>query len=56
MRYLVTDNMFDSFLTDYFDPENHFNSDIGMVVYDLKLLKYMSDGKTWKDIIIDNRV
>ena len=54
MKYLVTTNITDPFLTNYFDAENHFNSEIEMVVYDLYLNKYTTDGKNWYEIEIDH--
>jgi hypothetical protein len=54
MRYLVTTNSTSPFLTDWFDAENHFNSEIEMVVYDLSECKFTSDGKTWNRIEIDH--
>ena len=54
MRYLVTTNVINPFLTNYFDPENHFNSEIEMVVYDLYLNKYTTDGKNWYELEIDH--
>jgi len=44
MRYLIITNLYLSgqppFLTNYFNCENNFNSEIDMVVYDLYLKKY----------------
>lgn len=54
MRYLITSNVQPPAVTQWFDPENHFNPDVEMIVYDLYLLKYMDDGRTWKDIQEDN--
>jgi hypothetical protein len=54
MRYLVTTNSTSPFFTDWFDAENHFNSEIEMVVYDLSECKFTSDGKTWNRIEIDH--
>ena len=54
MRYLVTTIADNPFLTNYFDAENHFNSEIEMVVYDLYLNKYTEDGKNWHEIEIDH--
>lgn len=54
MRYLVTTNITNPFLTNYFDAENNFNSEIEMVVYDLYLNKYTTDGKKWYEIEIDH--
>ena len=58
MRYLITTNVLMSgqfpFLTNYFDAENNFNSEIEMVVYDLYLNKYTADGNNWNNIEIDH--
>lgn len=55
MRYLVTTkDAHAPFLTDWFDPENHFNPDLDMVVYDLAKNEYTTDGKTWQEIEVDH--
>lgn len=58
MRYLITTNVLMSgqppFLTNYFNVEKDFNSEIEMVVYDLDLNKYTADGKNWDNIEIDH--
>ena len=54
MRYLITTNIQKPFLTEWFEPENHFNAEVEMVVYDLIKKKYTTDGKTWKRIKIDH--
>lgn len=55
MRYLVTTKeIYSPFLTEYFEPENNFNPDIEMIVYDLHLKKYTIDGKVWHDINLDH--
>jgi len=54
MRYLITTNGQEPFLTKWFDSENHFNKDIGMVVYDLGKNRYTTDGKNWYDIKFDH--
>jgi len=54
MRYLITTNNNVPFLTKWFDPENHFNKQDEMVVYDLVNYIYMDDGITWKLIDIDH--
>lgn len=54
MRYLVTTKNKSPFFTNWFEPENHFNPDVEMVVYDLVELKFTTDGKTWEDIEIDH--
>lgn len=52
MRYLITTIEETPFLTEWFEPENHFSE--GMVVYDLYKNKYMTDGKTWLTIEYDH--
>ena len=55
MRYLITTKEVESpFLTKWFEPENHFNPDIEMIVYDLVECKFTTDGTTWNDIEIDH--
>jgi hypothetical protein len=48
MRYLVTtESAYAPFVTNYFDAQNHFIAEIGMVVYDLHKLVYTTDGVNW---------
>ena len=55
MRYLIiTKEVKSPFLTKWFEPENHFNPDIEMIVYDLVECKFTTDGKNWHDIEIDH--
>lgn len=55
MRYLVTTNDTHSpFFTEWFDPENNFNPEIGMIVYDLKEFKFTTDGVNWNEITFDH--
>ena len=55
MRYLITTKeCYKPFLTKWFTPENNFNMDLEMIVYDLVLNKFMVDGETWHDIEIDH--
>ena len=54
MRYLITTNIIAPFLTNYFNFENNFNSEIEMVVYDLYLNKYTTDGMNWYELEIDH--
>jgi len=54
MRYLVTTNSHPPFFTANFNPENHFNPDSHMVVFDLLLHKYTEDGTTWHEIETDH--
>ena len=51
MRYLITTKNNTPFITKWFEPENHFNPD--MVVYDLVLNKFTTDGVNWHEITID---
>jgi len=52
MRYLITTIEESPFMTELFMPENNFSQ--GMIVYDLYEDKYMTDGKTWRDIEYDH--
>ena len=54
MRYLITTTTDKPFKTEWYDYENFFNAEIGMIVYDLIKNKYTTDGKTWKRIQIDH--
>ena len=55
MRYLITMQGYKMpFLTDWFDAENHFDFDFGMIVYDLCESKFTTDGRTWYEIEIDH--
>lgn len=54
MRYLITTTTHAPFLTEWYDFENHFNQDLGMVVYDLLNQKYTNNGYTWFEIQIDH--
>jgi hypothetical protein len=55
MRYLITTKEMETpFLTAWFEPENHFNPEVGMIVYDLHENKFTTDGKTWKEIEVDH--
>ncbi len=56
MRYLITttDITCPPFLTNYFEPENHFDSEIGMIVYDLHTDRYTTDGIAWNALAIDH--
>ena len=47
MRYLITGVGFTPFFSERFDSENHFNSDLKMIVFDFKEKKYTNDGLTW---------
>lgn len=53
MKYLVIyiDNGIQkAFYTNWFDVENNFNSEVGMVVFDLVNHKYMVNSLGWSDI------
>lgn len=55
MRYLITTNNTEApFLTDWFEPENYFNINIGMVVYDLEDQSFTMDGVEWHPIDEDH--
>jgi hypothetical protein len=57
MQYLVTylDNgVQKAFYTNWFDVDNNFNSDVGMIVYDLWNDKYMVNSLGWTDITNDH--
>ena len=54
MRYLITTNDQPPYLTDWFDAENHFNAEVGMVVYDLAKGIYTTDGEKWDQIEEDH--
>lgn len=54
MQYLITTKTDTPYLTPWFDVENVFNPEIGMIVYDLQLYRYTTDGVNWKDIEIDH--
>ncbi len=56
MRYLITSRIHPTFLTEWFDPDNHFNTnpEYVMVVYDLVEKKYTHDGQIWNEIEIDH--
>lgn len=53
IRYLLTCNCQPPALTHWFDPENHFNPDVEMIVYDLQDCMYY-DGTGWHEIQIDH--
>lgn len=54
MRYLVTTTDNPPFYTESFEPDNHFNQDVGMVVFDLYHLTFMTNGKDWNLTEIDH--
>lgn len=54
MRYLITTKYDEPFFTEWFDPENNFNAEVGMIVYDLTHYTYTVDGINWKEITFDH--
>lgn len=50
MRYLITPFTEPPFLSDHFDFDNDFNYEIGMIVFDLKELKYIDSIGIWQEI------
>lgn len=59
MKYLIiaTDPLTGgktAFYTDWFQAENHFNPEAGMVVIDLTQHLVTFDGETWQDIEDDH--
>ena len=53
MKYLITTEGTNTpFYTQWFEPEKHFNKDLGMVVYDLYEELYTTDGITWNEISV----
>lgn len=57
MKYLVTyieTGIQKAFYTNWFDVENNFNSEVGMVVFDLVNHKYMVNSLGWSDIDEDH--
>lgn len=40
--------------THWFDPENHFNEDVGMIVFNLSNHTFTVDGFTWNEIEEDH--
>ena len=54
MRYLITTAGGEPFFSDFFEPENHFSENVGMVVFDLVNHTYTTDGATWVEIKEDH--
>lgn len=54
MRYLITTKNEPPFLTKWFEPDNHFNHELGMIAYDLSENTYTIDGINWLEIEIDH--
>ena len=54
-RYLITTDADEHpFVTHWFDSENNFNMESGMIVYDLQELKFTNDGINWQEITEDH--
>jgi hypothetical protein len=54
MNYLIVTNKYEPFYTNWFDADNDFNKELGMIVFNLLSHKYTTDGKTWYDIFQDH--
>lgn len=54
MRYLIVTDPWEPFYTEWFNPENHFNKEAGMIVFDLLNHIYTTDGKIWNPIPKDH--
>ena len=54
MRYLITTINNHPFFSEWYDFENHFNPEVGMIIYDLVKFKFTTDGETWTDIKFDH--
>lgn len=56
MRYLVTftNGINEPFLSQWYEYENHYNEDLGMVVYDFYKFIYTTNGKEWQPIKVDH--
>lgn len=53
-RYLITGDNFAPFYSDYFNYENHYNSELNMIIYDLQYDRYSTDGVHWLNIASDH--
>ena len=53
-RYLITTDVQPPFLSKWFDADNNFDVEVGMVVFDLLTMQYTTDGETWQDIEEDH--
>jgi len=53
-QYLITTSIQEPFYTNYFDAENHFNSELDMVVFDLRNHTYTTNGIIWQEIKEDH--
>lgn len=57
MRYLITyteNGLQKAFYTNWFDPENNFNADLNMIVFNLSANKFTTDGYLWLKIDEDH--
>lgn len=57
MQYLVTyteNGVQKAFYTNWFDVENNFNSEVGMIVFDLLNHKYIVNSLGWVNIEEDH--
>ena len=56
MRYLITFTKpgNEPFLTRWFDYDNHYNPDLGMIIFDLEYELYSTNGKDWQSIPQDH--
>jgi hypothetical protein len=57
MRYLITyteEGIQKAFYTKWFDIENNFNAEVGMMVFDLAEDKYLVNNLGWSDIEFDH--
>jgi hypothetical protein len=54
MRYLIITNNDPPFVTNWFNKENHWQNNVGMVVCDLQEMIYTTTGDVWDKIEIDN--
>jgi len=54
MKYLIITNDGEPFYTNWFEAENHFNIEVGMVVIDLVNSLYTNNGTHWEPIEEDH--
>lgn len=47
MNYLIISNTYEPFYTNWFNAENNFNADDGMIVFDLLSGKHTINGTDW---------
>jgi hypothetical protein len=53
-RYLITCNGHIPALTHWYEYENHYNSEINMVVFDFHKMMFTKDGIEWHQIERDH--